>query len=605
MVSLQVRQILNAWTGQPGAGVPMSLNHADPTSWVQDVQALAATAAFQGVRWRDSAGNVALQWDQNGVSIPSLIAASQTFASISVGTGGATVSGGITGNNGLTIATGGATITGGINAGTGTITAGNLNLAGNVALAATGNVVFGPTASNSDLWLSTIGRWRENTGGAAAVGPAWGLAREWTPEQFGAKRNGVTDDTAAIQAALDAAANNGGGTIRFSRGIYLISDTLNLTHKIGLRLVGQGASVSLTGTVLQLSSTWSKFHVLDLTNASDVYFERINFYGDPAPLHGGLKTGAFIAPVTGGETQKIVFYHCTFSGPFERAAIYAWGVFFLDVSFCGLFPNDGTNGGVNVGPGTHMSQNYALTISGENWAGMTSQSTYAGTAVAVLGNGGTGATSFTINCRNHWIRQNLISNQAGAASTASSAQHPGTFTANAVNTFGMYISAASDIHLISNEITAGPSVAAIRIFDAFATKPTEALNIERNWFGGMPQILVDGSQAATMKGVHFIGNRVDPIGAAPSTANRFIIRSDNTSAAFSGLVVKDTIYISNGLASGAFISLPGATGASQIQDSELHLDGNGIAVSGVIDYRSRLFSPGTVSCYANKAEVSA
>src|SRR5664279_6080563 len=38
---------------------------------------------------------------------------------------------------------------------------------------------------------------------------------------FGAKGNGVTNDTAAIQKALDACGENGGGTVLVPEGVYL------------------------------------------------------------------------------------------------------------------------------------------------------------------------------------------------------------------------------------------------------------------------------------------------------------------------------------------------------------------------------------------------
>lgn len=47
-----------------------------------------------------------------------------------------------------------------------------------------------------------------------------------TPQQFGAKGNGVTDDTDAIQAALDA-----DGSVYFSRGEYVISRPIVITDK--------------------------------------------------------------------------------------------------------------------------------------------------------------------------------------------------------------------------------------------------------------------------------------------------------------------------------------------------------------------------------------
>ena len=72
-------------------------------------------------------------------------------------------------------------------------------------------------------------------------------------KQFGAQGNGTTDDTAAIQSAL-----NSGGTIYFPPGTYLITSGLTATN---VNIVGAGANVSVinanitSGTALTLSST--------------------------------------------------------------------------------------------------------------------------------------------------------------------------------------------------------------------------------------------------------------------------------------------------------------------------------------------------------------
>ncbi|MEN6449660.1 MAG: glycosyl hydrolase family 28-related protein [Thermoguttaceae bacterium] len=44
-----------------------------------------------------------------------------------------------------------------------------------------------------------------------------------TPQQFGAKADGVTDDTAAIQKAINTVFERGGGTVFFPRGVYVLS----------------------------------------------------------------------------------------------------------------------------------------------------------------------------------------------------------------------------------------------------------------------------------------------------------------------------------------------------------------------------------------------
>jgi parallel beta-helix repeat protein len=66
---------------------------------------------------------------------------------------------------------------------------------------------------------------------------------DWTTvKSFGATGDGVTDDTEAIQAALDE-----GGTIYFPAGTYIISDTLNITVD-GTRLIGWGATIEHLST---------------------------------------------------------------------------------------------------------------------------------------------------------------------------------------------------------------------------------------------------------------------------------------------------------------------------------------------------------------------
>src|SRR5208282_3213043 len=51
--------------------------------------------------------------------------------------------------------------------------------------------------------------------------PAAAATKVFDVRQFGAKGDGQTCDTAAVQKALDECGQAGGGTVKFSRGTYL------------------------------------------------------------------------------------------------------------------------------------------------------------------------------------------------------------------------------------------------------------------------------------------------------------------------------------------------------------------------------------------------
>ena len=71
---------------------------------------------------------------------------------------------------------------------------------------------------------------------SAASLPARAECGVYCARRYGAKADGKSDDTRAIQAAVDAAAKNGGGIVRLSGGVFL-SGTVYLRDNIGLEIL--------------------------------------------------------------------------------------------------------------------------------------------------------------------------------------------------------------------------------------------------------------------------------------------------------------------------------------------------------------------------------
>lgn len=119
-------------------------------------------------------------------------------------------------------------------------------------------------------------------------GAAWSPAGTVRPEHWGARGDGTTDDTAAIQAAIDWLAGTGGGHLLFRARRYIVSDTLQIPTNVWLIGEGWRFQGDYTNNAI-LAGTW-----IELAPGSDC--DVILFRAQPGPgetvrqrLHAGMR----------------------------------------------------------------------------------------------------------------------------------------------------------------------------------------------------------------------------------------------------------------------------------------------------------------------------
>lgn len=71
-----------------------------------------------------------------------------------------------------------------------------------------------------------------------------------TPQDYGAKGDGTTDDTSAVQSAVNAVSSAGGGTVYLPAGTYKLSSAISVPNLVSLMGAGPGAT-----TLKQTSTT--------------------------------------------------------------------------------------------------------------------------------------------------------------------------------------------------------------------------------------------------------------------------------------------------------------------------------------------------------------
>lgn len=83
-------------------------------------------------------------------------------------------------------------------------------------------------------------------------------------KDFGAVGDGLTDDTAALQAAIDAASGIGGAVVSFPVGVFLVTSVINAASNV--QFVGSG----IGATIIKMSAASSASDVIFGTGLSNV-----------------------------------------------------------------------------------------------------------------------------------------------------------------------------------------------------------------------------------------------------------------------------------------------------------------------------------------------
>lgn len=152
---------------------------------------------------------------------------------------------------------------------------------------------------------------------------------------FGARGDGQTDDTAAIQAAIDAARDAGGGGVWFPAGRYL-SSTLKLHAYVGLFAAPTWSYHHHGGTQLVLADPQAKC-LLDLSAA---YGSRVSGLGISGEKLGQGIHGIYLDGTLHNQEDTIFIEDCRIS-LFTGDAIRLDSIFGFTLRDCMIIFNDG------------------------------------------------------------------------------------------------------------------------------------------------------------------------------------------------------------------------------------------------------------------------
>ncbi|MEU3346425.1 glycosyl hydrolase family 28-related protein [Streptomyces sp. NPDC006700] len=158
---------------------------------------------------------------------------------------------------------------------------------------------LGPPDDVTGMWGDAGGGrrvWVEAHRVATGTSTAKPLLDWLSIRDFGAQGDGSTDDTAAVQAAVDAASAAGGGTLYIPAGRHIINGVI--TWASGVNAVGAGARSAI------LQSTNQNLDCITGTDIRDVALQGLQLSGPGRGFGSAVRFTRVSAPATSGITLR-------------------------------------------------------------------------------------------------------------------------------------------------------------------------------------------------------------------------------------------------------------------------------------------------------------
>lgn len=161
-------------------------------------------------------------------------------------------------------------------------------------------------------------------------------------KQFGAAGDGITDDTLAIQNAINTVITTGGGTVYFPAGAYRINSSLIINYSANsARFAGKVhlKGASSTSTFIFNSGAFSSIEVVGSLSSFETYFELANIrLSGAARVAGsrGLRTTNSVAYLTMRDVIIEDFEYGWVAQDTEQLGIYDSFIRYNDYGVLGL-----------------------------------------------------------------------------------------------------------------------------------------------------------------------------------------------------------------------------------------------------------------------------